>query len=229
VDYSKASSEELIRACVEGGDSGAWEEFVRRFHRLIATVALRTARHWGPVLPEVVDELVQETYLKLCERDARLLRSFVPRHEDALYGYLKVVTANLVHDHFRELHAQKRGAGIAAGTPSEQESPILEKAATGREVETAERQVLIHEIDAHLRSLVEGPHSKRDRRIFWLYYRVGLSAQAIAALPGIALTTKGVESTLLRLTRELRQRLATERTRSASGVSGEGIRAGESF
>jgi RNA polymerase sigma-70 factor (ECF subfamily) len=53
-----------------------------------------------------------------------------------------------------------------------------------------------------------GPDQERNTRIFWLHYRVGLSARNIADLPGIGLTTKGVESILLRITKELRERMA---------------------
>ena len=44
--------------------------------------------------------------------------------------------------------------------------------------------------------------------MFWLYYRVGLTANAIAALPSIGLSMKGVESTILRLIRLLRQEIS---------------------
>ena len=39
VDYLGLSVEDLVRACAQTGEPAAWEEFVRRFHRLIATVA----------------------------------------------------------------------------------------------------------------------------------------------------------------------------------------------
>jgi len=46
--------------------------------------------------------------------------------------------------------------------------------------------------------------SVRDRNLFWLYYRQGLTADAISRIPAIGLSAKGVESALLRLTRLLR-------------------------
>jgi RNA polymerase sigma factor (sigma-70 family) len=223
------SPEEVVQACLQTGAPAAWEEFVRRFQRLIATVALRTARRWDRATPDVVDELVQETFLKLCDQDARLLRSFDPRHKDALFGYIKVVTANLVHDHFRELNSQKRGAGVLAGSwDTGQDSGVAEPAA-GSGARWMERQVLIGEIDAHLRAITEGTNAARDRRIFWLHYRVGLTSNAIAGMAGIGLTIKGVESTLLRLTRQLRQRLATRTPRAGKDLADEGIQASESF
>ena len=69
-----------------------------------------------------------------------------------------------------------------------------------------DRNLLIEEITACLNTVV-APSSPRDQRIFWLYYRAGLSARAIAALPAIGLTIKGVESTLQRLTRQVKERM----------------------
>jgi len=71
-----------------------------------------------------------------------------------------------------------------------------------------ERAVLLQEITRHLEVCVAGPDQERNRQIFWLHYRAGLSARSIAELPGIGLTTKGVESILMRVTKELRQRMA---------------------
>src|SRR5437879_12715267 len=72
---------------------------------------MRTAWHWGEPSREVLDDLVQETYLQLCAENYRLLREFQPRHEDSFFGYLKVVTASVVNDHFKSLRAEQRGAG----------------------------------------------------------------------------------------------------------------------
>jgi hypothetical protein len=56
--------------------------------------------------------------------------------------------------------------------------------------------------------------------VFWLYYRAGCSAAEIAAVPGIDLTAKGVESLLLRMTRELRRRLAQQISPSVASLEG---------
>ena len=109
--YSKSSSTELVRACAGSKDEEAWQEFIRRFQVVIAAAVLRTARHWGEPSRPQLDDLIQDTYLKLCENDSRLLRSFQPRHQDSIYGFLKVVAANVVHDHFKSALAAKRGVG----------------------------------------------------------------------------------------------------------------------
>src|SRR5438270_390673 len=69
-----------------------------------------------------------------------------------------------------------------------------------------ERRILLRDIDAYLKSRASEPTFVRDYTIFWLYYREGMTAKAIAGVPSIGLTVKGVESTLLRLTRLVRNR-----------------------
>jgi RNA polymerase sigma-70 factor, ECF subfamily len=202
------SIEELVRRCAASRSPEAWEEFVRRFHRLIATVILRTAGRLGDASKQTVDDLLQETYLKLCADNFRILRSFQQQHPDAFTGYVKVLTANVVRDHFKSAHTQKRGAGQLEQIEEDFIPPAADDSAGSPE--SIERAVLIEEITRHLdlALALAGPDHDRNRRIFWLHYRAGLSARAIADLPGIRLTPKGVESILSRLTKDLRQRMA---------------------
>ena len=65
--YSSISTQELVRRCSASRNPEAWEEFVRRFHRLIATVVLRTAGKLGDSSRQTADDLIQETYLRLCK------------------------------------------------------------------------------------------------------------------------------------------------------------------
>jgi RNA polymerase sigma-70 factor (ECF subfamily) len=207
------SLEELIRACAQNGDAPVWEEFVRRFHSLIAAVVMRTTQRWGSTSPALVDDLIQETYLKICADRKRLLSEFTPQHPEAFYGYLKVITANVVHDHFRGQHAHKRGLGqtlISICEPVEHMSATTPAAADG-----IHRDILLKEVDHVLCACLSGEWQVRDRTIFLLYYRYGLTAPAIARLPSISLTVKGVESVIHRLTRLVRERLA-ERNRALS-------------
>jgi RNA polymerase sigma-70 factor, ECF subfamily len=210
MDYPSLEPEELIRVCAQTGQTPAWEEFIRRFNPLIARVVVRTAHRWGKFSPSALDDLVQETYLKLCAENCRLLRTFESRQPESIYGYLKVVTANVVHDHFKASHAAKRGSGEI-----DEDVEVIEAKMTGvsqtsvSHQASMERSILLHEIDQHLAKSIPVEDSPRYRLIFWLYYRSGLSASAIASLPNIGLTTKGVESAILRLTRLVRTALAS--------------------
>jgi RNA polymerase sigma-70 factor (ECF subfamily) len=206
LNYRSLTPDGLIVACLENRDDAAWVEFVRRFHALIAAVALRTARAWGEPSSALLDDLVQETYLKLCADECRLLKNFRAHHPGAIFGFLKIVTANVVHDHFKSSHATKRGGGNIDANIDEHEArstPHIDRPGNGPS--TIEQFVLLQQIDRCLARCVSPSELPRSRRIFWLYYRSGLSARAIASLPEINLTTKGVESTLFRLNRLVRK------------------------
>ncbi|HVR27084.1 MAG TPA: sigma-70 family RNA polymerase sigma factor [Candidatus Polarisedimenticolia bacterium] len=227
--YSSTSPEELIRTCSASGDPEAWEEFVRRFHRLIAAVVLRTAGRLGDSSIETADDLIQETYLKLCADDFRLLREFDPRHPEAIFGYVKVVTANVVRDHFKSVHSQKRGVAQIAEA-RELFVPVADGNSPGG-ADAIEREILINDVRRHLEICTAGPEQVRNCKIFWLYYRAGLTASTIATLPEVDLTTKGVESLISRITRDLRKRMTVSKQNvEGSTLSGsEGIRPAESF
>jgi RNA polymerase sigma factor (sigma-70 family) len=229
VDYTAISPEDLVFACLRSAEESAWVEFVRRFHPLIASVVLRLARQWGQTSPQAIDDLIQDAYLKLCADRGLILQNFRPAHKDAIYGYIKVFTANLVHDHFKAARSQKRG-GVAVTTSIEAAEPTCRHEASTPGAATLDLSVLIQQVDACLHSITPGPNGDRDRRIFWLYYRVGLAAREIAALPTIGLATKGVESTLMRLTNQVRKRLMPPKNHgTTTAMSGEGIHPAESL
>lgn len=206
MDYSSISAEDLFVQCLRGGNEPEWAEFVRRFQPLLVRVIIRVARHWHEPNTQLVDELLQETYLKLCSDRESILETFHPGHPDSVYGYLKAFVANLAQDHFKAAYARKRGGFVkieSRGHYSEG-ADLASLASVDRQIE---RNVLLKEIETVLGGLASGPNSARDRLIFWLYYRSGLAAKSIASMPSIGLTTKGVESTLQRLTAQLRARL----------------------
>ncbi len=229
VDYSYLSIEELVRRCSFLGELGAWEEFVRRFHRLIATIVLRTSARMGDPSKQTVDDLIQETYLRFCADNYRILRNFEHRHPNAFLGFVKVVAANVVRDHFKSSYSQKHGTNRIEEI--NEESFAMAGEGSDGNPRAIERAVLLGEIKHHLASCLSGPDQQRNSNIFWLYYRTGLTASAIAALPGVALSTKGVESLILRMTRDLRARMSSDaaRFRAADQRRTEGVLPAESL
>jgi DNA-directed RNA polymerase specialized sigma24 family protein len=57
----------------------------------------------------VIEDLIQETYSKLCADQCRTMQQFEPNYPDATLGFVKVVAANVAHDHFRSRRSAKRG------------------------------------------------------------------------------------------------------------------------
>jgi RNA polymerase sigma-70 factor, ECF subfamily len=204
MDPQELSAQELVQLCVNQNQQAAWEEFVRRYQPPIACAVRKSARHWVTPTPALVDELVQDTYLKLFANDFRALREFDFQHENAVFGFLKTVASRVVIDHFRGEWNHKRGGGqetinlddVATFVPSSRSS-----------AQKVDREIIIHEVDKILKSQASEPNFVRDYCIFWLYYRHGFTSKAISELPGVGLTVKGVESTLLRLTRFVRSRM----------------------
>jgi RNA polymerase sigma-70 factor (ECF subfamily) len=231
LDYAELSPVDLTIACFQGGEQGAWAEFIRRFNPLIAAIVVRVAHKWGESSPQIVDDLTQETYLKLYADRSSFLERFDPAHQNSIFGYIKVFTANIVHDHFKSLRTQKRGAGITTDLTTELEG-VVESKSPSSTVRSIELAILFREIDSFLRKTETGPNGERNRRIFWLYYRVGLTSAAISAMAGIELNTKGVESTILRLARRVRIQMtsiAVAGKTERDDISGKGIRAADSF
>ena len=195
--FTELSSLELIKICADSNDERAWTEFIRRFHSVIAAAVLKTSRQWVDPTQSQLDDLIQDTYLKLCESDNRLLRTFESRHENSFYGFLKVVTANVVHDHFKSLTAMKRG--VANTEPLTEPSLLDEKTLSSQGLDIMQR-LQVEQIDRILRQVTSGKDQDRNRIIFWLRHRNGMTASEIASIPTFELTTEGVESVLLRLT-----------------------------
>jgi RNA polymerase sigma-70 factor (ECF subfamily) len=216
-DLQNPSLHSLLSLCLSSRDELLWTEFIRRSQPVIAGVVVKTLRRWTQPTPSLIDDLVQETYLKLFASNARALRRFVCHHENALYGFLKVVASNTVQDHFRCSYSQKRGSGHEdesidqAGMDPADTTPLGDRRAaraiSADSMHNLERRILISEIDAYLKSRASEPCFLRDYAVFWLYYREGLTAKAIADMPSIGLSVKGVESMLLRMTRLVRQQL----------------------
>lgn len=195
MEHSKLSSEELIRACIES-DRGAWDEFVRRFVPLIFAVVSRRARYYGQVSKPVIEDIVQDVLLKL------VAKGYLNRwsHErGSVEGFIAIVATNAAADHFKAVHAGKRRPALPTAIDELPDREIRDDKAAA----VLDTNVLLDELNAQLVAVA----SERERRVFWLYYRHGLTAKAIAAIPGIGLTAKGVESLLFRLTSTLRKNL----------------------
>jgi RNA polymerase sigma factor (sigma-70 family) len=210
MDLKKLSDQELLQHCLDSQEEASWTEFVRRFQRVIAGVIHKALFRWMHRYPDqsLVEDLVQETFTKLCAKNRKALRDFDFRDEHALHKFLKVVASRIVEDYVRRRKSDKHGGGreevdldkVSVFVPANPGSPP-----------TAETATRIGEVERCLAQRAGEPNYPRDSAIFWLHYRQGMTAKEIAALPSIGLSVKGVESTLLRLTRYVRERLGPPR------------------
>jgi RNA polymerase sigma-70 factor, ECF subfamily len=192
----------LAQICAYSAQAPEWELFVRAVSPVVTLAARRVSMTWGDASDGTVSEIVQEVFLKLCEDDRRILREFDDRGNDSFQKLLRMITASVGTDHFRRQRAEKRG-GRAHSVPLE---PHLsaEDVSDTRATAAVEWPSLIAQLDGLLK-LYPKTVTTRDRNLFWLYYRQGLTADAISRIPAMGLSAKGVESALLRLTKLLRE------------------------
>jgi RNA polymerase sigma-70 factor (ECF subfamily) len=192
----------LDRICAYSAQAPEWEQFVRAVSPVVALAARRVSSVWGDSSEGTVSEIVQEVFLKLCEDERRILREFDDRGNDSFLKLLRMITASVGTDHFRRVRAEKRG-GNSHPVPLESHLHAEDVSDAGA-MAAVEWPSLISQLDGLL-MLYPKTVSERDRNLFWLYYRQGLTAEAISRIPAIGLSAKGVESALLRLTRLLRE------------------------
>lgn len=198
------SNRELVERCCSSNDAQVWEEFLRRTRRLVMGTVRRVARKWNETRPEILDELVQETYLHIYCKDRHGLKKFNSQDDDAIFRYLKVIAANITHDHLRAQNASKRGAALTGSADAPSQTSAHPEISVAQQTE---RSVLLTEIEAWLDKLISGEDAKKYKTIYWLYYRQGMTAASIAQIPALGLTTKGVESVLGRLTKAIREKI----------------------
>ena len=210
--YASLALKDIVCLCAGPRDDEAWEEFVFRVGKPISLTVIRTASLWGEPSRSLVEDLVQATYLKLWEDGCRLLRDFAVQHPEAILGYLKKTAANATHDYFKHVHSQSFGGDRPQVSTSDVD-PEGGNEALGSQERIA-FGVLLNEIDEHLKRGLTGPDQKRDRMIFWLYFRQGMSTREIASMPTIGLGAKGVGSVIERLKHCIREQILGARPNS---------------
>ena len=161
------------------------------------------------------EDLVQITYLKLWEDGCRLLLDFAIQHPEAILGYVKKTAANATHDYLKHGHSQSSGGDKPHVSTSDFDPEA------GKEVHGSQERiafgVFLKEIDEHLKHSLTGPDQERDRMIFWLYFRQGMSTKEIASLPTIGRTAKGVGSVIERLKPDIQEQILGFRPDSDDG------------
>jgi len=166
---------------------------------------MRTAFLWDNPSRSLLDDLVQDTYVKLWKGRRRLC-DFAIQHPEAVLRYVRTVAYHVARDHIKYVGCRKRGDEKKRHVPPIDVDPGIS--------EDQEEVLLLKEIDEHLKHCLTGPDEQRDRMIFWLYYRQGMSTKEIASLSRIGLTAKGVGSVIERSKRCLRQQILESRADS---------------
>lgn len=225
--YSSLSLKDLVCHCAEPCDEEAWEEFVARVGKAISLTILRTASLWGEPSRSLVEDLVQVTYLKLWDDNCQLLRDFAIQNPDGILGYLKKAAANTTHDYFR--HGRSQSAGGSANHVSTSDVEVEAGNQAHGSQDRIAFQILLNQIDEHLKRRLTGPDQERDRTIFWLYFRQGMSTKEIASLATVGLSLKGVGSVIERLKQYIREEIAGPPSQSEDKTGGAKSKSSQEF
>lgn len=200
MDLKNLSIRDLLDHCLRTNDETGWNEFVERLQPTIAGVVYRRLSHRSRPDPGLVQDLVQDTFLKLFDKDKAALKKFEWRHENAIYGYAKVIARRVVQDY--EPRPEDGGDEFEKAmevTPSS-ETDLSDK------VQCAEFERCVEKLGA----------DPMDKDIFRFRYRYCYSAREIGEMPGINLPVKRVETILARLLRQVRAEIKRGRGSSAS-------------
>ncbi len=204
------SVSELLRHCLDRPSDELWYDFVQLVQPVIRLSVVRTLRRWRGSSNDLVEDLTQQTYLPLCDSNLRALRRLRMEQPESLQAYLRIVAASVVVDHFRSQQTQKRGSGKMTAAIDE---------VSPRVPPEIEERLLAADLEKHLRICTDDNYG-RDRVVFWLYYRNGLTSRAIAGIGQIGLTQKGVEALIYRLTKCIRLRIKGNLPSTASTEGG---------
>jgi RNA polymerase sigma factor (sigma-70 family) len=192
--YEGLSISELLQVCLTTG-SDAWTEFIQRIQRPVAGKIIRTLGRLAD--PGTVDDLVQETWLRLFRNDCAALRGIRAEHANSIFDYVTTTARRVALDHIASRHADLSLEELVV-EPADSQFDEMFKGAEKNQMDRA------------LRTLSDDPNYERDYVIFWRYYEQGYSCREISELPGANLTVKGVEAVIIRLTRLVKKILGLD-------------------
>ena len=193
MDMKNLPIRELLQVCLDSGGEDAWSEFLSKIQGPIAAVISRTLGKMSQ--RSTVDDLIQNTWVKLFDNDKAALRRIRNEHENSIYAYVRSAAFHMAHDHIRGL------------VPDVSLEELVSFEPTNSKWTNVFKDLRRDEVDRCLKTLSSDPNFERDYTIFWLYYEQGYSARETSELPRFSLSESGVEGVLLRLTRYVKGRL----------------------
>jgi RNA polymerase sigma factor (sigma-70 family) len=211
---------DLMRSCAIVGDEPAWEEFVARYHRFICLAVLRAYCQRGgwrahSVDVDLINDLVQDVYLKLFECTRGALRGFRGENDAAVFVYLGRIAISVVVDHLRRNGARKRASAVcsidaplsdddggeltlADCIPSPGPSPEQEATAA----------ILREQVAEILGRSVRGRNARRDLDIAEAFIFDNCSIADVADRVGGGIRESGIKSSIRRTSARLRGEIA---------------------
>jgi len=187
----------LLERCLSGNDEADWDQFVRRYSRLIWSSIHKTFRASAfSHQPEDVEDIFGALFLSLVEDDFRKLRLFQSRNACSLSTWLAVVTVHATIDFMRRQRTCPHAASL-------HDDPVFAETIPDSlpNVEQLLMQAQKHE--SVVRSISE--LSGHDREVYELLYVQGVSPDAAARAMGV--TTAAVYTRKHRLIERIKKSL----------------------
>lgn len=117
----------LIASCLNGSKE-AWDEFVKKYAKLIYNSIYRTLELKGYELnSDLIEDLWQETFLSFLKNNFAKLRKFQWKNNCSIATWISVITRNLILDFIRK-ESKRRGIteSLDATIDFEEEITILD-------------------------------------------------------------------------------------------------------
>jgi RNA polymerase sigma-70 factor (ECF subfamily) len=97
----------LLAPGTEGERQACWNQFVRRYERLITSCVLKVLRRYGAVFSnEDLDDLVGDVWLQLLRDDMKKLRQYDAERGFRIASFIGLVATNTTIDHLRSRQAE---------------------------------------------------------------------------------------------------------------------------
>ncbi len=191
------NDETLLAACLQG-DGSAWDEFLRRFSRLIywsIRQTIQESRFRGR--DDIAGDVFQDVFGRLFERREIL------RLKDAsnIRKFLVVLSANLTHDRLKAL-SRHEGKSVYIDAISEEGAPEDQTLQASRESDPAQSAVR-NEKRLMVSEVLDGLGS-RERACLELHFFDGRTHREISMILGIPQDT--VSSVIRRAKDKIREK-----------------------
>ncbi|MDG2307972.1 MAG: sigma-70 family RNA polymerase sigma factor [Candidatus Binatia bacterium] len=193
---SADSTAELLAGCI-GGDADARTTLVEKYSGIVSYGVTVIFQQFGrPYRKEEIEDLSQDVFLALFDKDSRKLRQYQGRNGCSLASWLRVVANRFTIDRLR-----REGRTISLDDPESGESWRVREARPDSrpgpepQVEAAERAAKVRELVTQL--------PPKDQMFVQLFYFQGLPIDEVATTIGI--TTNAAYVRKMRLHQKLRK------------------------
>lgn len=170
-------SEMELRDGLVAGEARAWNEFQRRYERLIARCVLKVTRRFASVVSqEDVREIQANLALSLLANDMHKLRSFDPDRGNRFSSWIGLLAINCAYDYLRQIKREPLRGAMSEACEIACQLPNPFEAVEGRE-----RADIAHKMLEEF--------SDRDRTFAALYFGEGMEPDQIAKRMKISVKT----------------------------------------